>query len=141
MPSRSEIGDEDLGNFIAKALRSSEPIHKVLVIDEVDCFEAHEKSFLCLMKAILKQHTNTSIIGIANSVDLPFKKKYSAIAMRDAQLLFTPYSNQQLIDILEQKLNLQFAKFPDRLREIKDVFFNLSRRKSHGSHCEEGFQT
>ena len=27
--------------------------------------------------------TNTSIIGIANQVDLPFKKKHSAIAMRD----------------------------------------------------------
>jgi hypothetical protein len=27
--------------------------------------------------------TQTSIIGIANSVDLPFRKKHSAIAMRD----------------------------------------------------------
>lgn len=39
-------------------------------------------------------------MGIANSVDLPFRKKHSAIAMRDCQLLFTPYSTDQLIDIM-----------------------------------------
>ena len=70
--------------------------HRVIVIDEVDTFQSNEKAFNMLVTQILnkgkEQKTNTSIIGIANSVDLPFRKKYSAIAMRDAQLLFEPYS-------------------------------------------------
>lgn len=60
--------------------------HKVIVIDEVDCFSHYEKAFTLLVKHILKPTagaTKTSIIGIANSVDLPFRKKHSAIAMRD----------------------------------------------------------
>ena len=81
VPSRSEIDDEDLGSRIARSLRNKMSAHKVLVIDEVDTFESHEKQFMSIVKAVLKQQTNTSVIGIANSVDLPFKKKYSAIAM------------------------------------------------------------
>ena len=59
--------------------------HTIIVIDEVDQFSSFEKSFTLLVRGILAQETkaNTSIIGIANSVDLPFKKKHSAIAMRD----------------------------------------------------------
>jgi Cdc6-like AAA superfamily ATPase len=56
----------------------------VIVIDEIDTFSQQEKMFSTITRAILKQNTNTTIIGIANSVDLPFKKKDSAIAMRDA---------------------------------------------------------
>lgn len=37
-----------------------------------------------MTKAILEAKTNTILIGIANSVDLPFKKKHSAIALRDS---------------------------------------------------------
>jgi nucleoside-triphosphatase THEP1 len=59
-----------------------------VVIDEIDAFEAHENAFRTMTKAILASKSNTIIIGIANSVDLPFKKRHSAIAMRDAQLLF-----------------------------------------------------
>ena len=59
--------------------------HTIIVIDEVDQFSSFEKSFTLLVRGILAQEAkaNTSIIGIANSVDLPFKKKHSAIAMRD----------------------------------------------------------
>ena len=60
--------------------------HKVIVIDEVDCFSHQEKAFTLLVKHVLKGkagNTRTSIVGIANSVDLPFRKKHSAIAMRD----------------------------------------------------------
>lgn len=56
---------------------------KIIVIDEIDAFESCEYAFKTLTKAILSSKTNTILIGIANSVDLPFKKKKSAIAMRD----------------------------------------------------------
>lgn len=55
----------------------------VIVIDEVDQFSKNEKGLTCLVKAILSKDTHCSIVGIANSVDLPFRKKHSAIAMRD----------------------------------------------------------
>ena len=60
--------------------------HRVIVIDEVDCFSHYEKALTLFVKHILKPtvgSTRTSIIGIANSVDLPFRKRHSAIAMRD----------------------------------------------------------
>jgi hypothetical protein len=64
------------------------------VIDEIDAFEAFENAFRTFTKAVLGSKTSTLIIGIANSVDLPFKKKHSAIAMRDTQLLFEPYGEE-----------------------------------------------
>jgi Cdc6-like AAA superfamily ATPase len=76
--------------------------------------------------------TNTILIGIANSVDLPFKKKHSAIAMRDAQLLFEPYSEEQIIEIIEFKTNYKFKKFPLRLKspQVKPIFFELLDEKA-----------
>lgn len=58
-------------------------------------------------------------------MDLPFKKQTSAIAMLNAQLLFTPYSYDQIISILEEKINMKFSKFPMKLHQIKTIFFNL----------------
>ena len=99
------------------------------MIDEIDVFEAYENSFRTFTKAILaSKTTNTILIGIANSVDLPFKKKHSAIAMRDAQLLFEPYSEEQIISIIEEKINMKFRDFPLRITQntsMKKIFFNL----------------
>lgn len=81
--------EEYLSELVAASLKNNKKeTHKILVIDEIDCFQNQEKAFLTFIKGILKDRTNTSIIGIANSVDLPFKKKHSALAMRDSQLLF-----------------------------------------------------
>ena len=102
---RNDIDEEELAKRVAKALsigndkskdfkkyKDHDPKHNIIVIDEVDQFGAQEKGLTLLVTAILKDkkydHTNTSIVGIANSVDLPFKKKHSAIAMRDVQYLF-----------------------------------------------------
>ena len=86
--------------------------HRIIVIDEVDCFSSNEKAFTLLIKQILKgnqkSNTRTSIIGIANSVDLPFRKKHSAIAMRDCQLLFRPYNAEDIGNIVDEKRNQYF---------------------------------
>lgn len=69
-----------------KNIKKSQQPHRIIVIDEVDCFSSNEKAFTLLVRHIIKsqnKNTQTSIIGIANSVDLPFRKKHSAIAMRD----------------------------------------------------------
>ena len=98
---RSKYDAEELSVKVAKALsigndRKSRhlqkyndirPKHNIIVIDEVDQFNSYEKALTLLVSAIMRNeqfpHTNTSIIGVANTVDLPFKKKHSAIAMRD----------------------------------------------------------
>ncbi len=77
------MDDDEVANMVAKLLSSQQGEAKILVIDEIDAFEAYESAFRTLTKAVLASKSNTIIIGIANSVDLPFKKKHSAIAMRD----------------------------------------------------------
>jgi Cdc6-like AAA superfamily ATPase len=113
--------------MIAKVLKNKGQIPKVIVIDEIDAFEAHEKSFLTMVKTILSSKTNTILIGIANSVDLPFRKKHSAIALRDTQILFQPYSEEQIASIIEEKVNKRFARFPLKIKEgpTRSIFFNL----------------
>lgn len=81
-----------------------------------------------LLRSRQYSRTNASIIGIANQVDLPFKKKHSAIAMRDCQLLFEPYSTDQIVEILESKVNSRFQCLPVQMKEskeLKGLFFNL----------------
>jgi len=102
------------------------------VIDEVDHFNTNEKSFTTLVKTLLTQtkslNTNCSIVGIANAVDLPFRKKHSAIAMRDCQLLFKPYDYEQLVDILETKKNMLFHRLPAKFtsnEQMKKTFHSL----------------
>lgn len=112
---------EDLSNIIVQKLRFKSKSTKIIVIDEIDCFESYAKDFLTLVKAILGSQTNTILIGIANSVDLPFKHKSSALAMRDRQLLFKPYDEEQIIDILEKKTYSKFRKEPDSIRKIPDI--------------------
>ncbi len=89
---KKDFDDDELANTVAKLLSQTPNSTKIIVIDEIDAFEAHENAFRTLTRAVLASKSSTIIIGIANSVDLPFKKKHSAIAMRDAQLLFEPYS-------------------------------------------------
>jgi Cdc6-like AAA superfamily ATPase len=81
---KKDLDDDGLANLVAKTLTAFSAQTKIIVIDEIDAFEAYENAFRTLTKAILASKSNTIIIGIANSVDLPFKKKHSAIAMRDA---------------------------------------------------------
>ena len=124
---KRDIDDDEIANLVAKILTAFSGQTKVLVIDEIDAFEAYENAFRTLTKAVLTSKSNTIIIGIANSVDLPFKKKHSAIAMRDKQILFEPYSEEQIISIMEQKINMKFGKFPMKLKAgpMKSIFFNL----------------
>ena len=73
-------------------------------------------------------------MGIANSIDLPFKKKHSAIAMRNVQLLFEPYEEEDIQDILEQKVNSKFESLNPLVKtnkELKDIFLKLIQERSY----------
>ena len=84
---RTSVDDELIAEILAKILATKTEKHTVIVIDEVDQFNSNEKAFTTLIKTLLTStkslNTNCSIVGIANAVDLPFRKKHSAIAMRD----------------------------------------------------------
>ena len=130
---KREYDDEEISNIVAALLSNNPAQSKIIVIDEIDAFEAHENAFRTLTKAILQKNTNTILIGIANSVDLPFKKKHSAISMRDSQLLFEPYSEEQIITIIEEKNNLRYQKFPMRIREnkaVKAIYFSIIEERA-----------
>lgn len=62
----------DLGNRIQKYFLENKHIHKLIIIDEVDNLSMTEsaKNFVSFLQSVLKTDTNTTIIGIANSVDL-----------------------------------------------------------------------
>ena len=48
--------------------------------------------------------------------------------MRDCQLLFEPYSTDQIIEILESKVNCRYAHMPSQVKnsgELKALFFSL----------------
>ena len=130
--ARNAVDDETIAELIGKMLRKKTTCHTVIVIDEVDQFSSNERGLTCLVKAILqsskKATTNCSLVGIANSVDLPFRKKHSAIAMRDCQLLFKPYDFEQLISILETKKCMLYHRLPPRLKsneKAKKMFHGL----------------
>lgn len=127
--NRNDYDDEDMALLIERTLEKitdahmkpqyklAGPLpHRILVIDEVDAFQHNEKAFTYLISHILKGSqqgkgkvkTSTTIIGIANSVDLPFRKKHTAIAMRDCQLLFQPYDEEDIQSIIEQKVSTLF---------------------------------
>ena len=74
-----------------------------------------------------------SIVGIANAVDLPFRKKHSAIAMRDCQLLFKPYDFEQLVDILETKKNQLLHRIPLKFKTdlLKPIFLRIIDEKAY----------
>ena len=125
--------EEDLSLKIAKVLQNKSKFTKIIVIDEIDSFESNERGFMALVKNIIVSKSNTILIGIANSVDLPFKKKHSAIALRDSQLLFEPYKEDQIIEILEKKINLKFQFLPQQIRDdssIKSAFFSIVEAKA-----------
>ena len=131
--NRDKVDDEDMANIVERLLIKISKMHekdphvdeqpyRVIVIDEVDCFSTNEKAFTQLVKAILKSHgkTRTIIVGIANSVDLPFRKKHSAISMRDCQLLFEPYSYDDIEYIIEAKKNALFKQCIPSIEQCND---------------------
>lgn len=82
--SQEQVKDmDDLSHQISKKLRLKPELSKIIVIDEIDAFERYAQDFLTLFKQILASNSRTVLIGIANSVDLPFKHKHSAVALRN----------------------------------------------------------
>lgn len=148
--NRQNHDEEDMADMLERLLTkiSDDPSmpQKVIVIDEVDCFQQNEKSFNTIITRVLKgsskqSKTKTTIIGIANSVDLPFKKKNSAIGQRDSMLLFQPYSFEDIESVVEQKKNSLFktcvpgTDHPHR-NFIKDIFFNLIDERAMTFMCK-----
>lgn len=98
----------DLGNRIQKYFLENKHIHKLIIIDEVDNLSMTEsaKNFVSFLQSVLKTDTNTTIIGIANSVDL--LSKVSQYSNKEGELveqkcIFGPYSERDIIKIIKKK--------------------------------------
>jgi Cdc6-like AAA superfamily ATPase len=99
----------DLGNRIQKYFLEMNPIHKLVIIDEVDNLSMTEsaKNFVSFLHSVLKTDTNTTIIGIANSVDL--LSKVSQYSNKEGELvekkcIFGPYPEKDIMKIINKKL-------------------------------------
>jgi len=73
--------------------------HKLIIVDEIDNLSQSEspRKFINFLQGILKNDTNTTIIGIANSIDLLSKvsegnKKENELVTQ--KLVFSPYTDQ-----------------------------------------------
>jgi len=105
----------DLGNRIQKYFLENKNIHKLVIIDEVDNLSMTEsaRNFVAFLHSILKTDTNTTIIGIANSVDL--LSKVSQNSSKEGELvekkcIFGPYSERDIVKIINKKLEKHRSK-------------------------------
>ena len=78
------------------------------MIDEIDNLSQSESTwtFISFLTNVLKNDTKTTIIGIANSVDLISKvheggKKEKSLVQQ--KLVFSPYYEDQILDIIKSK--------------------------------------
>lgn len=99
----------DLGSRIQKYFIETRNVHKLVIIDEVDNLSMTEsaKNFVAFLHSILKSDTNTTIIGIANSVDL--LSKVSQYSNKEGELvekkwIFGPYSERDITKIINKKI-------------------------------------
>jgi Cdc6-like AAA superfamily ATPase len=81
----------DLAEIIKNHMRQNMKYHKLIIIDEIDNFSHSEqaKKFLSFLQIVIKAETNTTIIGIANSVEL---------------LNNCFYGNRKELELIEEKL-------------------------------------
>ena len=98
----------DLGNRIEKYFIHFKDIHKLVIIDEIDNLSMNEssKNFILFLQSVLKSDTNTTIIGIANSVDLLSKVNFynsKEMDLVERKWIFQPYSNSDIVKIINKK--------------------------------------
>ncbi|CAI2364932.1 unnamed protein product [Moneuplotes crassus] len=106
----------DLGNRIQKLLFNYKQYHKLIIIDEVDNLSMTEsaRNFVAFLNSILKSDTNTTIIGIANSVDLLSKvSQHNSKEMElvEKKIVFPPYKEKDVIEIFKKKKEKFCAKY------------------------------
>lgn len=94
-----------------------------MIIDEVDNLSITEsaKNFISFLHSILKTDTNTTIIGIANSVDLLAKVSHNSSKeseLVEKKCIFAPYNDRSIVKIINKKK----AKFCERTGWRTDVF-------------------
>lgn len=113
----------DLGNRIQKLFLEQKHIHKLVIIDEVDNLSITEsaKNFISFLHSILKTDTNTTIIGIANSVDLLAKVSHNSSKeseLVEKKCIFAPYNDRSIIKIINKKK----TKFWERTGWKTEIF-------------------
>lgn len=124
----------DLGQRIQKYFMESKHVHKLVIIDEVDNLSMTEsaKNFVAFLHSILKSDTNTTIIGIANSVDL--LSKVSQYSNKEGELvekkwIFGPYSERDITKIIRKKTDKFDLKNNWKTKYIDDKALEYASKK------------
>ena len=124
----------DLGNRIQKYFLQNNHIHKLVIVDEVDNLSMTEsaKNFVLFLHSILKSDTNTTVIGIANSVDL--LSKVSQYTTKEDDLveekcIFAPYSEREIKKIINKKKDSFCKREGWTLELIHDKALELTTKK------------
>lgn len=106
------------------------PGYKLVVIDEIDNLSKAESAtkFTSFLQSVLAEETETSIIGIANSVDLISKVSDRGNKEKDLvtkKLVFPPYTEAQIYKILSQKVKDCWEKRLDLPESDQEYFESL----------------
>ena len=120
-------------DVISKILfRNKKGPHILIFIDEIDNIirSSSQKKFVEFIQAILKTKTNTSIIGIANSIDLIQNLQNKSKRERDfisSKLVYTPYNQAEIIDIMRSRLNFLDAFIEETDEDLQDYITEVSK--------------
>lgn len=85
------------------------------------------------MHIILMADTNTSIIGIANSVDLlnnAFYGNKKELTLIESKLVFEPYNKDDVMEIIQKKHAKLFANHKETFMHVKDDYQRLFEDQS-----------
>lgn len=79
----------------------------IIVVDELDkCIEKNPKVLYRLVEWLALPHAHCRLVGIANSMEFPMDQKTKSRLDSTSQVVFHPYSEKELLAILEQRLDI-----------------------------------
>lgn len=81
-----------------------------------------------MLQIILMADTNTSIIGIANSVELlhsVFFGSKKELSLIESKLVFEPYNKDDVMEIIQKKHAKLFANHKNLFMHVKDEYQRL----------------
>ncbi|KAL4461897.1 hypothetical protein ABPG72_003917 [Tetrahymena utriculariae] len=126
--SRMQNSCQDLLTKIKQSKRSS---HLTIFIDEFDnLFHGSSQDIFTLFNIACLEKTNISIIGVSNSMEMVFdlSKKYKIILPDIKNLVFEPYTQKEIYQIIQSRLK----EMNEKLNIPQDIIDDKALRLCSG---------
>ncbi|EAR85439.1 AAA family ATPase (macronuclear) [Tetrahymena thermophila SB210] len=126
--SRMQSSCQDLLTQIKQSKRSS---HLTIFIDEFDnLFHGSSQDIFILFNIASLEKANISIIGVSNSMEMVFdlSKKYKIILPDIKNLVFEPYSQKEIYQIIQSRLK----EMSEKLNVPQDIIDDKALRLCSG---------